>query len=148
MDQLVIQRLYQRYGAAYSKVLEQEPKETAKSIVCQCESITEAEIRYAVRHEWARTLDDVRRRTRLGCGPCQGQRCTLTAACILAEELHLNPDKLGAVAMEFLQERWKGRYPILTGIQLAHEEINQASHFLTANLKEMLAGKRYLSHER
>jgi glycerol-3-phosphate dehydrogenase len=144
----VIQRLYQRYGSAYSKVLGQEPKKTATSIVCQCESVTEAEIRYVVRHEWARTLDDVRRRTRLGCGPCQGQRCTLTAACILGEELHLTPDKLGAVAMDFLQERWKGRYPILTGFQLAQEEINQASHFLTASLQEMLSGKRYLSYGR
>ena len=72
----------------------------------------------------------------------------LFAAFILAEELHLSPDKLGTVAMEFLQERWKGRHPILTGLQLAHEEINQASHFLTVNLKEMFAGKRYLTYGR
>jgi glycerol-3-phosphate dehydrogenase len=143
----VIQRLYQRYGTEYSRILATEPLGSAASVVCTCESVTEAEIRHAIRHEWGRTLDDVRRRTRLGCGPCQGQRCTLIAACILAEELHLSPDELSAVAVEFLQERWKGKAPILAGLQLAQEEINRAAHFLAANLNEMLAAKRYASHE-
>jgi glycerol-3-phosphate dehydrogenase len=115
-------------------------------MVCHCESVTEAEIRHAVRHEWARTLDDVRRRTRLGSGPCQGQRCTLVAACILAEELHLGSDELTSVAMEFLQERWKGKLPVLSGLQLAHEEINRAAHFLSANLHELVSAKRYASY--
>jgi glycerol-3-phosphate dehydrogenase len=139
----IIQRLHQRYGAEYSKVLAEGPSGAAKLVVCQCESVTEAEIRYVIRHEWARTLDDVRRRTRLGAGPCQGQRCTLSAACILSEELHLGPDELSSTAMEFMQERWKGKLPVLSGHQLAHEEINRAAHFLSANLKEMLAAKRH-----
>lgn len=142
----LIQCLYQRYGTGYAKIMAEEPQGSAKSIVCQCESVTEAEIRHAIRHEWARTLDDVRRRTRLGAGPCQGCRCTLTAACILAEELHLNPDDLTGVALEFLQERWKGKLPILSGLQLAQEEINRAAHFLSANLHEMIAAERYTAH--
>ncbi len=142
----IIQRLYQRYGSDYTKVLAEGRSGSATAMVCHCESVTEAEIRYVIRHEWARTLDDVRRRTRLGAGPCQGQRCTLAAACILGEELHLGPDELGSTAMEFLQERWKGKMPILSGLQLAQEEINRAAHFLSANLGEMLAAKRYTSH--
>ena len=142
----VVQRLYQRYGTEYSKVLAEGKQGSAMSIVCHCESVMEAEIRYVIRHEWARTLDDVRRRTRLGAGPCQGHRCTLAAACILAEELHLGPDDLGAAATEFLQERWKGKLPALSGFQLAQEEVNRASHFLSANLEQMLAAKRYASN--
>jgi glycerol-3-phosphate dehydrogenase len=142
----IIQRLYQRYGTMYAKIMASEPQGSAKSIVCQCESVTEAEIRHVIRHEWARTLDDVRRRTRLGAGPCQGCRCTLAAACILAEELHLNPDDLTSVAMEFLQERWKGKLPILSGLQLAQEEISRAAHFLSANLHEMITAERYTAH--
>ncbi|GAB4351477.1 MAG: anaerobic glycerol-3-phosphate dehydrogenase subunit A [Candidatus Abyssubacteria bacterium] len=136
----IVQRLYQRYGTRLVTILSEEPKGAAKSIICQCESVTEAEIRYVVRHEWARTLDDVRRRTRLGAGPCQGCRCTLSAACILAEELHLNPDDLAGIVLEFLQERWKGKRPGLSGLQLAQEEIHRAVHFLSANLGEMTAG--------
>jgi len=141
----IIQRLYQRYGSDYPKVLAEGPPGSALATVCQCESVTEAEIRYVIRHEWARTLDDVRRRTRLGAGPCQGHRCTLAAACILGEELHLAPDELGSVAMEFLQERWKGKMPILSGLQLAQEEIGRAMHFLSAGIEEMLVAKRYTS---
>ena len=141
----IIQRLYQRYGSDYTKVLAETPSGSAPAMICHCESVTEAEIRYVIRHEWARTLDDVRRRTRLGAGPCQGQRCTLAAACILGEELHLAPDELGSTAMEFMQERWKGKMPVLSGLQLAQEEINRATHFLSANIGDMLAAKRYTS---
>lgn len=146
MPTYAVQRLYQRYGTEYTKIMAEEPQGSVKSIICQCESVTEAEIRHAVRHEWARTLDDVRRRTRLGAGPCQGCRCTLTAACILAEELHLNPDDLTGVARAFLQERWKGKMPALSGLQLAQEEINRAAHFLSANIHEMIAAERYTLH--
>ncbi|MBI5119333.1 FAD-dependent oxidoreductase [Candidatus Poribacteria bacterium] len=142
----ILQRLYQRYGTEYAKVLAEEPKESARSVICQCESITEAEIRHVIRHEWARTLDDVRRRTRLGGGPCQGRRCTLAAASILAEELHLGPDELTGIALEFLQERWKGKVPILSGLQLAQEEIGHASHFLSANIHQMIAAERHTVH--
>jgi hypothetical protein len=47
--------------------------------------------------------------------------------------------------MEFMQERWKGKMPVLAGFQLAQEEINRATHFLSANIGEMLAAKRYTS---
>ncbi len=139
----IIQRLYQRYGSDYAKVLAEAPSGSANTIVCRCESVTEAEIRYVIRREWARTLDDVRRRTRLGAGPCQGQRCTLAAACILGEELHLGPEELGAAASDFLEERWKGKFPALAGAQLAQEEISRATHFLSANLGEMLQAGKY-----
>jgi len=142
----VVQRLYQRYGTRYSNVMAEEPAGSARSIICQCESVTEADIRHVIRHEWARTLDDVRRRTRLGSGPCQGGRCTLAAACILAEELHLGPDDLAGVALDFLQERWKGKMPVISGRQLAQEELNRAAHFLSANLQEMMATERQSAH--
>jgi hypothetical protein len=66
----------------------------------------------------------------------------MIAACILAEELHLNPDELAGVALEFLQERWKGKLPGLSGFQLAQEEISRAVHFLSANLREITAEQR------
>jgi len=142
----IVQRLYQRYGTRYTSVMTEEPAGSAKSIICQCESVTEADIRHVIRHEWARTLDDVRRRTRLGSGPCQGCRCTLAAACILTEELHLGPDDLTGVALDFLQERWKGKLPVVSGHQLAQEEINRAAHFLSANLHQMIAAERHTAH--
>ena len=60
------------------------------NIVCRCEIVTEAEIRYAVRRPvGARTIDGVKRRTRAGMGRCQGGFCSPRVAQIIAEETGL-----------------------------------------------------------
>ena len=57
------------------------------NIVCRCETVTEAEIRSAIRRPvGARTVDGVKRRTRAGMGRCQGGFCSPRVAQILSEE--------------------------------------------------------------
>lgn len=57
-------------------------------IVCRCETITEGEIRDAIRAPaGARDVDGVKRRTRAGMGRCQGGFCGSKVVEILAEEL-------------------------------------------------------------
>ena len=57
------------------------------NVVCRCETVTEAEIRQAVRRPvGARTIDGVKRRTRAGMGRCQGGFCLPRVAAIIAEE--------------------------------------------------------------
>lgn len=57
-------------------------------IVCRCEQVTEAEIRYAIRRPvGARSLDGVKRRTRAGMGRCQGGFCMARVMQILHDEL-------------------------------------------------------------
>ena len=64
-------------------------------IVCRCETVSEAEIRAAIRCRiGARTLDGVKRRTRAGMGRCQGGFCTPRIIAILCEELGLEPEGL------------------------------------------------------
>ena len=59
-------------------------------IVCRCESVTEGEIRDAIRAPaGARDVDGVKRRTRAGMGRCQGGFCGSKVVEILAEELDL-----------------------------------------------------------
>ncbi len=56
-------------------------------IVCRCESITEGEIRAAVRQNpKALDMDGVKRRTRSGMGRCQGGFCSPYVMRIIAEE--------------------------------------------------------------
>ena len=43
-------------------------------IVCRCEDVTLGEIRRAIA-EGATTIDEIRRITRAGMGPCQGRTC-------------------------------------------------------------------------
>ena len=65
------------------------------NIVCRCETVTEAEIRDAIRRTiGARTVDGVKRRTRAGMGRCQGGFCQPKVVAILADELHLPPEEI------------------------------------------------------
>ena len=71
MEAVTATRLEYRHGGRSLRVVERmlrDPRETA--VVCPCEPVTEAEIRYCVEHELARTVEDVSRRTRLGLGVC------------------------------------------------------------------------------
>lgn len=57
-------------------------------IVCRCETVTEGEIREAIRRTpGAKDLDGVKRRTRAGMGRCQSGFCMPAVMRILAEEL-------------------------------------------------------------
>jgi len=62
-------------------------------VICRCESVTEGEIRAAIRARvGARTLDGIKRRTRSGMGRCQGGFCTPRLIEILSSELGLPPE--------------------------------------------------------
>lgn len=52
------------------------------TIICRCEDLTLAEIRRAIA-DGSRTIDEVKRVTRAGMGPCQGRTCRL----LIAQEL-------------------------------------------------------------
>jgi glycerol-3-phosphate dehydrogenase len=62
-------------------------------VVCRCETVTEGEIREAIRRG-ARDLDGVKRRTRAGMGRCQGGFCSTQILAMLAEELGLSPTEI------------------------------------------------------
>jgi len=55
-------------------------------VICRCEEVLESEVVEAIR-AGARTLEDVKRRTRAGMGLCQGRTCQRLIATILAREL-------------------------------------------------------------
>ena len=56
-------------------------------IVCRCETVSEGEIRYALRtNPPARDIDGVKRRTRSGMGRCQGGFCGPYVMKLIAEE--------------------------------------------------------------
>lgn len=60
------------------------------TIVCRCETVTEAEIRAAIhRPVGANTIDGIKRRVRAGMGRCQGGFCMPRVAAILAEEKNI-----------------------------------------------------------
>jgi len=121
-------RLAYRHGALAEAVLEEGCRSpSGRRIVCTCEPVLEAEVRYAIRHEWVRTMSDLRRRVRIGMGPCQGFGCSEQAAAVLGLERDLDPRAVAADLDAFRQERWKGQISVLAGQQLRQQEVSQAA---------------------
>ncbi|MFT8390955.1 MAG: anaerobic glycerol-3-phosphate dehydrogenase subunit GlpA, partial [Sporolactobacillus sp.] len=57
-----------------------------RQIICECEQVTWAEIKAAIPKNAPFNLGDIRRRTRLGMGPCQGTFCQFRAAVLAARD--------------------------------------------------------------
>jgi sarcosine oxidase subunit beta len=55
-----------------------------KVILCRCEDVTLADVQHAVAAGY-RDLEEVKRYTGFGTGPCQGKECLREVACALAE---------------------------------------------------------------
>jgi NAD(P)H-nitrite reductase large subunit len=53
-------------------------------LICRCEEVTQEEIEEAIR-EGARTVNEVKRRTRAGMGLCQGKTCRRLVERMVAE---------------------------------------------------------------
>jgi len=95
-----------------------------KKLICECENVTYGEIKYAVKNLHVTTLEDLRRRTRVGMGTCQGTYCIHKAAAALADALE-DKSKAPEIARAYLCERWKGMKPVAWGDTLREMEFMQ-----------------------
>jgi glycerol-3-phosphate dehydrogenase len=84
----------------------------SNSLVCECEAVTAGEVRYAVNRLAVSSLGDLRRRTRVGMGTCQGELCACRAAGLLQRFGTATPAQSLDGLSIFLNERWKGVRPI------------------------------------
>ena len=107
--------------------------EIANSLVCECEEVTVGEVKYAVEKQHASTLTQLRRRTRMGMGTCQGELCALRAAGVMCNVCKKSVDDSAADLADFINERWKGMYPVGWGSTL-----NEAQ--LMSNIYQGLCG--------
>lgn len=98
---------------------------TGQGLVCECEAVTVDEVRYAVASLGATTLMDLRRRTRIGMGTCQGELCACRAAGLLARFEVASATQSLAQLSAFLNERWKGIRPIAWGDALRESEFTR-----------------------
>jgi bacterioferritin-associated ferredoxin len=55
-----------------------------KIILCRCEDVTLADVQHAVASGWS-DLEEVKRYTGFGTGPCQGKECLRAVALVIAE---------------------------------------------------------------
>lgn len=95
-----------------------------EQLICECELIGRRRLEDAIRVDNTTNLDDLRRRLRLGMGPCQGGFCMYRTTGLLHAVDRLDGAEASASLVRFLQERWKGVWPILYGDQLRQARLD------------------------
>jgi len=96
-----------------------------QQIICECELVSREKLEVAVKQTGSTNLDDIRRQLRLGMGPCQGGFCIYRAAGIMHELDSLSAQDVDLALTSFLQERWKGVWPVLYGDQLRQARFDE-----------------------
>jgi glycerol-3-phosphate dehydrogenase len=94
-------------------------------LVCECELIPRRRLEEAFQQRDTVVLDDIRRYLRLGMGPCQGGFCIYRATGILHGINGMSADDANRALLEFLEERWRGVWPILYGDQLRQARLDE-----------------------
>ena len=95
-------------------------------LICECEVVSRPLLDAFLDRRLPCSLDDIRRGTRLGMGPCQGAFCMFRAVGLIAERgespAQPGPEPAEATSgdplVAFLRERFRGTRPIAWGRQL------------------------------
>ncbi len=122
----------ERFGNVVKRM---EEKPETREVICECENVTLAELEEIAALPTSHIISDVRRRTRLGMGTCQGNFCALRSAAALSrfDNLEASKDPLGQMK-GFLQARWKGIRPVMAGKTLRETEMTRGLYELVFNV--------------
>lgn len=103
-------------------------------LLCECELVSLAEIEQVAKDPSTYSLKDIRLRTRLGMGTCQGAFCSIRCVGALEENgIKLMYDPTESV-IRFMQERWKGARPAMWGLQAREMALGRAIYGGVLNL--------------
>ena len=110
------------------------------ALVCECEGVSVGEVRYAVNTLHVHNLINLRRRTRVGMGTCQGELCACRAAGVMCDDAESAQKAINDLN-GFMNERWKGMQPVAWGDNLAEAQ-------LTATIYQGMLGVDRIANER
>lgn len=109
----------ERHGSYTGKIKADDDADSA--IVCECEEVSVAEIKYAIEELHVDNLVNLRRRTRMGMGTCQGELCACRSAGLLERYDGCTQKRIDDLA-SFMNERWHGMYPVCWGESLVESQ--------------------------
>ena len=112
---------FYRHGANAAKI--DSSTASKRALVCECEQVSVGEIEYAVEQLGVNNLVDLRRRTRMGMGTCQGELCACRAAAVMAAAGKICPAMAKADLKSFIAERWKGMSAVAWGDTMREGEL-------------------------
>lgn len=120
----------ERHGSMTKEIKEHSRED--KAMVCECEHVSVSEMKYAIDKLHVNNLTNMRRRTRMGMGSCQGKLCACRTAALLCRANEDAQATLDDLAL-FMNERWKGMRPVSWGSTLSEAQ-------LTTTIYEGLCG--------
>lgn len=93
---------------------------SARTIVCRCEDVTQSDIEEAIAKGFSE-MEEVKRYTGFGTGPCQGKECLVHVARLLLAQTSIQAAQIPAFTAR----------PPLHPLPLAHLAANQPKDLLT-----------------
>lgn len=120
-----------RFSAIVDKI---EKDLTQGEIICECENVTRAEIEMVAKESTTHSISDLRRRTRLGMGTCQGTFCTYRAVGTVQEVVDTWTSNTRDLFKEFLEARWKGIRPVMWANQFRDVELTRGIYEVSLNI--------------
>ncbi len=123
-----------RLGDTFADMAQNTPTDKKNDLLCECEMVSTAEVLHVAKDKATHSLTDIRLRTRLGMGTCQGIFCSLrTIGALTENDIALTKTPSDSIR-SFLNERWKGLRPALWGMQLKELELGRAIYAATLNM--------------
>src|SRR5437870_1602043 len=107
-------------------------------LVCECELVRPQDVAPWFADTAVRTLEDIRRRTRTGMGPCQAAICAYRLAGRLVTDRHQDGPAATRAMADLLETRWRGVRPVFWGSQLRQAQVTAGVHLELFNLDRQL----------
>jgi len=107
-------------------------------LVCECELVRPQDVAPWFEDAAVRTLEDIRRRTRTGMGPCQAAICSYRLAGRLVTDRHQDGPTATRAMADLLETRWRGVRPVFWGSQLRQAQVTAGLHLELFNLDRQL----------
>ena len=109
-----------------------------KPLVCECELVRPEDADPWFEDPAVRGLEDMRRRTRAGMGPCQAAICSYRLAGRLVTARHQEGPIATRAMADFLETRWRGVRHVFWGSQLRQAQVTAGLHLELFNLDRQL----------
>jgi glycerol-3-phosphate dehydrogenase len=110
-------------------------------LLCECELVRPQDAAPWFKDPAVRDLEDVRRRTRAGMGPCQAAICSYRLAARLVTDRDIDGPNATRAMADFLETRWRGVRHVFWGSQLRQTQVTTAMHLELFNVDRQLMGQ-------
>jgi glycerol-3-phosphate dehydrogenase len=123
-------------GSTAPKIESSLKEEDSNLIVCECEQVTWAEIEAVLPEKGRFHLGDIRRRTRMGMGPCQGTFCNHRAAALAVEKGKATAREAEWALHNAICERQKGMSVVAKNETAKQLQLMEAIYHVSLGLRK------------